>query len=82
MEAANEYTYKDRGRGNSSDGGIVSFSRILEIQPADRASASIALLIRIPYVKALVESLDFTFVSVNVALWTVLEPGLGVIAAS
>lgn len=47
------------------------------------ALAAIAVLVRIPYIKVLVENpFDILFYSTNVIVLTILEPGLGITAAS
>lgn len=43
-------------------------------------SAGIALLVRIPFVKRLAITPDFLFETVDVAIWSVMEPSLGIIA--
>ncbi|KAH7123461.1 integral membrane protein [Dactylonectria estremocensis] len=43
--------------------------------------AGVALIVRIPYVTYLKPSIDFLYVSINIAIWTVMEPALGIIAA-
>lgn len=42
--------------------------------------AGIALFVRIPYIKVLAISPDFLFETQDVAIWSVLEPSLGIIA--
>ncbi|CCF38022.1 integral membrane protein [Colletotrichum higginsianum] len=44
--------------------------------------AGVALIVRIPYVKRLAISADFLYETIEVATWSVLEPALGIIAAS
>ncbi|KAI3401680.1 hypothetical protein diail_9344 [Diaporthe ilicicola] len=44
------------------------------------AVAGVALLVRIPFVKRLAISPDFLFETVDVAIWSVMEPSLGIIA--
>jgi len=44
--------------------------------------AAIAVLVRIPYVRILVNSTDFLYDCTNVVIWTSIEPGLGLTAAS
>ncbi|GKT48321.1 uncharacterized protein ColSpa_08502 [Colletotrichum spaethianum] len=44
--------------------------------------AGVALIVRIPYVKRLAISADFLYETIDVAIWSVLEPALGIIAAS
>ncbi|OHE93040.1 integral membrane protein [Colletotrichum orchidophilum] len=44
--------------------------------------AGIALIVRIPYVRRLAISTDFLYETIDVAIWSVLEPALGIIAAS
>ncbi|KAG8169815.1 hypothetical protein KVR01_000560 [Diaporthe batatas] len=44
------------------------------------AVAGIALLVRIPFVKRLAITPDFLFETVDVAIWSVMEPSLGIIA--
>ncbi|KXH62494.1 integral membrane protein [Colletotrichum nymphaeae SA-01] len=45
-------------------------------------TAGIALIIRIPYVRRFDVSADFLYESIDVAIWSVLEPALGIMAAS
>ncbi|KAH8899896.1 hypothetical protein GQ53DRAFT_835914 [Thozetella sp. PMI_491] len=42
--------------------------------------AGIALLVRIPLIKSLAISTDFLYETIDTAIWTVLEPSLGIIA--
>ncbi|KAH8883947.1 hypothetical protein GQ53DRAFT_629792, partial [Thozetella sp. PMI_491] len=42
--------------------------------------AGVALIVRIPYVKFLAISSDFLFETIDVAIWSVMEPSLGIIA--
>ncbi|KAK1989567.1 integral membrane protein [Colletotrichum cereale] len=44
--------------------------------------AGVALIVRIPYVKHLAISTDFLYETIDVAIWSVMEPALGIIAAS
>ncbi|OLN94339.1 hypothetical protein CCHL11_02967 [Colletotrichum chlorophyti] len=44
--------------------------------------AGIALIVRIPYVRRLAISANFLYETIEIAIWSVLEPGLGIIAAS
>ncbi|KAK0378889.1 integral membrane protein [Colletotrichum limetticola] len=44
--------------------------------------AGVALIVRIPYVRRLAISADFLYETIDVAIWSVLEPALGIIAAS
>ncbi|KAL0939334.1 uncharacterized protein CTRU02_205944 [Colletotrichum truncatum] len=44
--------------------------------------AGVALIIRIPYVRRLAISADFLYETIDVAIWSVMEPALGIIAAS
>ncbi|KAK0367570.1 integral membrane protein [Colletotrichum limetticola] len=44
--------------------------------------AGVALIIRIPYVRRFDVSADFLYESIDVAIWSVLEPALGIMAAS
>ncbi|KAF6841256.1 integral membrane protein [Colletotrichum musicola] len=44
--------------------------------------AGVALIVRIPYVKRLAISADFLYETIDVAIWSVMEPALGIIAAS
>ncbi|KAJ0107919.1 hypothetical protein J7T55_007131 [Diaporthe amygdali] len=44
------------------------------------AVAGIALVVRIPFVKRLAITPDFLFETVDVAIWSVMEPSLGIIA--
>ncbi|EMR70993.1 putative integral membrane protein [Eutypa lata UCREL1] len=44
--------------------------------------AGIALIARIPFIKTLAISVDFLYETVNVAMWSVPEPGLGIIAGN
>ncbi|KAH7021982.1 hypothetical protein EDB80DRAFT_628547 [Ilyonectria destructans] len=41
----------------------------------------IALIVRIPYITHLKPSIEFLYVSVDVAIWSVMEPALGITAA-
>ncbi|KAM0330486.1 hypothetical protein ACHAQA_003430 [Verticillium albo-atrum] len=43
--------------------------------------AGVALLVRIPYVTRLPPGLEFLYKSIDVAIWSVMEPALGIIAA-
>ena len=46
-------------------------------------SACIAVLIRIPYVKVLVDNQhDFFYYSTDVVIWSAIEAGLGITAAN
>ncbi|KAJ2895661.1 integral membrane protein [Zalerion maritima] len=42
--------------------------------------AGVALIVRIPYIRFLAISTDFLFETIDVAIWTVMEPGLGIMA--
>ncbi|KAK1973185.1 hypothetical protein LZ30DRAFT_611562, partial [Colletotrichum cereale] len=42
--------------------------------------AGIIMIIRIPYIKVLEISADFLYQTVDVALWSLLEPSIGIIA--
>ncbi|KAH9891385.1 integral membrane protein [Xylariomycetidae sp. FL2044] len=42
--------------------------------------AGIALIIRIPYIRILAVSPDFLYETINVAIWSAIEPGLGIMA--
>ncbi|KAJ4394185.1 hypothetical protein N0V93_003402 [Gnomoniopsis smithogilvyi] len=42
--------------------------------------AGLALLVRIPFVRILAVSPDFLFETIDVAIWSVLEPSLGIMA--
>ncbi|KAI8235250.1 hypothetical protein K4K57_003830 [Colletotrichum sp. SAR 10_99] len=44
--------------------------------------AGVALIIRIPFIRRLAISTDFLYETIDIAIWTVLEPALGIIAAS
>ncbi|TVY34859.1 hypothetical protein LSUB1_G005407 [Lachnellula subtilissima] len=44
--------------------------------------AGIAAMIRIPYIKVLGLTQDFLFNTIDIAIWSTVEPGLGIIAAS
>ncbi|TDZ60811.1 hypothetical protein CTRI78_v004697 [Colletotrichum trifolii] len=44
--------------------------------------AGVALIVRIPFVKHLAISTNFLYETIDIAIWTVLEPALGIIAAS
>jgi len=43
--------------------------------------AGVVLIVRMPYVTKLQPSLEFLYVSIDVAIWSVMEPALGIIAA-
>ncbi|KAE9381535.1 hypothetical protein N431DRAFT_425107 [Stipitochalara longipes BDJ] len=43
--------------------------------------AGIATMIRIPYIKVLAITDDFLFATTDVAIWSTVEPGLGLVAA-
>jgi hypothetical protein len=43
-------------------------------------SAGIALIVRIPYIRQIAVSADFLFETIDLAIWAVLEPSLGIIA--
>lgn len=43
---------------------------------------SMGLLIRIPYLAKLGSNYDFLYNTTNVAIWSVVEPGLGIVAGS
>ncbi|KAH6679945.1 hypothetical protein F5X68DRAFT_263650 [Plectosphaerella plurivora] len=43
--------------------------------------AGIALIVRIPYVTRLPPGLEFIYKSIDVAIWSVIEPAVGIIAA-
>jgi hypothetical protein len=45
-------------------------------------SAGVATLIRIPYIQVLAITDDFLFATVDVAIWSAVEPGVGIIAAA
>ncbi|KAI3532113.1 integral membrane protein [Colletotrichum abscissum] len=45
-------------------------------------AAGVALIIRIPYVRRFDVSADFLYESIDIAIWSVMEPALGIIAAS
>ena len=45
-------------------------------------SASTATIIRLPYVYELTHTEDFLYASIHVALWSSVEPGLGLVALS
>ncbi|CZR63753.1 uncharacterized protein PAC_13650 [Phialocephala subalpina] len=48
-----------------------------------RSSAAIAVIIRIPYVRILVNNAsDFLYSSTDVVIWTAIEPGLAITAAN
>ncbi|KAK2047134.1 integral membrane protein [Colletotrichum somersetense] len=44
--------------------------------------AGVALMVRIPYVRHLAISTDFLYETIDVAIWSVMEPALGIIAAT
>jgi hypothetical protein len=44
--------------------------------------AGIATMIRIPYIKVLSLTQDFLFATTDVAIWSAIEPGLGIVAAA
>lgn len=46
------------------------------------SSAGAATLIRIPYVRILSVTDDFLFTTLDIAIWSTVEPGLGICAAS
>ncbi|KAG0651037.1 hypothetical protein D0Z07_2499 [Hyphodiscus hymeniophilus] len=43
--------------------------------------AGVATMIRIPYIKVLALTDDFLFATTDVAIWSTVEPGLGIVAA-
>lgn len=43
---------------------------------------SMGLLIRIPYLASLGSNLDFLYNTTNVAIWSIAEPGLGIVAGN
>lgn len=43
-------------------------------------SAGIALIVRIPYIKKIAISADFLFETIDFAIWSVVEPSLGIMA--
>ena len=43
--------------------------------------AGIATIIRVPYIKVLGLTQDFLFATTDVAIWSTVEPGLGIVAA-
>lgn len=45
-------------------------------------SAGVATIIRIPFVQVLAITDDFLFATVDVAIWSTVEPGVGIIAAA
>lgn len=45
-----------------------------------RHSGGVALLVRIPFIKVLAVSPDFLYETVDVGIWSVMEPSLGIIA--
>ncbi|KUJ09768.1 uncharacterized protein LY89DRAFT_740839 [Mollisia scopiformis] len=48
-----------------------------------KTNAAIAVIIRIPYVKTLVDNAsDFLFSSTDVVIWSAIEPGLAITAAN
>src|ERR1700761_8704457 len=42
------------------------------------AIASLATIIRVPYVVTLTQTSDFLYATVNVAIWSTVEPGVGI----
>ncbi|KAK1994498.1 integral membrane protein [Colletotrichum falcatum] len=44
--------------------------------------AGVALMVRIPYVRHLAISTDFLYETIDVAIWSVMEPALGIVAAT
>jgi len=44
--------------------------------------AGVATMIRVPYIKVLALTDDFLFATTDVAIWSTVEPGLGIVAAS
>lgn len=45
-------------------------------------SAGIATMIRVPYIKVLGLTDDFLFATADVAIWSIIEPGLGIVATA
>ncbi|KAM0287677.1 hypothetical protein ACHAQH_000206 [Verticillium albo-atrum] len=43
--------------------------------------AGIALIVRIPFVRHLEISMEFLYATIDVAIWSIMEPALGIIAA-
>ncbi|KZL87213.1 integral membrane protein [Colletotrichum incanum] len=59
------------------------FARLRSSLPTNTertGSAGIIMIIRIPYIKVLEISADFLYQTVDVALWSLLEPSIGIIA--
>jgi hypothetical protein len=45
-------------------------------------SGSIATIVRIPYIYQLAQTSDFLYANTDVAIWSTVEPGLGITAAA
>jgi hypothetical protein len=45
-------------------------------------SGSIATIVRIPYIYQLAQTSDFLYANIDVAIWSTVEPGLGMTAAA
>lgn len=52
-----------------------------QLHTLKRNSAGVATMIRIPYIKVLAITDDFLFATTDVAVWSTVEPGLGLVAA-
>ena len=47
-----------------------------------KTSGSTATIIRIPYISQLTDTSDFLFATTDVAIWSTVEPGIGITAAA
>lgn len=60
----------------------VSFPSLCLKSISNQSSASAAVIIRIPWVRTFAELDDFLYATVNIAIWSNIETGLGISAGS